>query len=193
MFKNFVLNPLKNKLKTPSGKIEITSETIKNFKLKDCKQHPSLFEPYEWLGNKKKFNLHLISNQPEFKLTFDNYFSKVVSEYRIKNAKIKLKENQKILNHISNKYNVQSRFIISLWGIESNFGNNMGDFNILQSLITLSYDGRRSQYFRKELIAALKILDRKDIHPNDFKGSWAGAMGQCQFMPSTYLKFAKGD
>ena len=68
MFKNFVLNPLKNKLKTPSGKIEITSETIKNFKLKDCKQHPSWFEPYEWLGNKKKFNLHLISNQPEFKL-----------------------------------------------------------------------------------------------------------------------------
>ena len=139
--------------------------------------------------NKKTIKLD--RNQPEFKLTFDNYFSKVVSEYRIKNAKIKLKENQKILNHISNKYNVQSRFIISLWGIESNFGNNMGDFNILQSLITLSYDGRRSQYFRKELIAALKILDRKDIHPNDFKGSWAGAMGQCQFMPSTYLKFAK--
>ena len=68
MFKDFVINPLKNKLNTPSGKIEISSKTIKKFKLKDCKQHPSWFEPYEWLGNKNNFTLHLISNQPQFKL-----------------------------------------------------------------------------------------------------------------------------
>jgi len=139
--------------------------------------------------NKKIIKLD--RNQPEFKLTFKNYFSKVVSKNRIKNAKIKLNDNQILLKPISKKYNVQSRFIISLWGIESNFGNNMGKSNILQSLVTLAFDGRRSKYFRKELIAALKILEKEEINPSGFNGSWAGAMGQCQFMPTTYLKFAK--
>ena len=87
MFKDFRLNPLKNKLNTPSGKIEITSKNIKKFKLKDCRQYTSWFEPYEWLGNKKKFTLHLISNQPQFKL-----HGQLDNEKLSKKNKIKKKE-----------------------------------------------------------------------------------------------------
>ena len=134
--------------------------------------------------------IELDRNQPEFKLTFEDYLSKVVNANRRKAAKIKLNENLKILDEIEKKYKVQKRFIIALWGIETNFGKNLGSFPVISSLTTLAFDGRRSNYFKKELINALKIIEEGHIMPNEMKGSWAGAMGQCQFMPSSFLNYA---
>jgi membrane-bound lytic murein transglycosylase B len=85
---------------------------------------------------------------------------------------------------------VQPRFIVALWGIETNFGQNQGGFSVVQALATLAYEGRRSAYFRGELFNALRILDADHIKPAAMIGSWAGAMGQSQFMPSSFLKFA---
>jgi len=91
---------------------------------------------------------------------------------------------------VHQRFNVQPRFIVALWGIESNFGKVMGNYQVISALATLAYDGRRSAYFHDELIAALRILDQGNIHPDAMLGSWAGAMGQCQFMPTTFLNFA---
>ena len=108
----------------------------------------------------------------------------------MKKGKKLLKENRALLNKIAAEYNVQPRFIISLWGIETSYGAFLGGHQVIQALATLAYDGRRSDMFRRELIAALRILDRGDIALADMKGSWAGAMGQCQFMPSSFLRYA---
>ena len=85
---------------------------------------------------------------------------------------------------------MQPRFIVALWGIETNFGQLTGGFEVIPALVTLAHDGRRSEYFRKELLNALKIVDQGHIPLSRFTGSWAGAMGQCQFMPSSFLAFA---
>jgi len=137
-----------------------------------------------------KKTIKLDRNQPEFKLTFEEYKKRIVSDYRINKAKKEFLNNKDLLDKISKKYNVQSRYIISLWAIESNFGNNMGNFNLFHTLASLAFDGRRSQYFRSELISALKIIENDMVDFQNIKSGWAGALGQCQFMPSSYLKYA---
>ena len=137
-----------------------------------------------------KRTIKLDRNQPEFKLTFEDYKKRIVSDYRINKAKKEFIKNKDLLNKISKKYNVQSRYIISLWAIESNFGNNMGNFNLFHTLASLAYDGRRSKYFRSELISALRIIENEMVDFHNIKSGWAGALGQCQFMPSSYLKYA---
>ena len=137
-----------------------------------------------------KKTIKLDRNQPEFKLTFEEYKKRIVSDYRINKAKKEFLNNKDLLDKISKKYNVQSRYIISLWAIESNFGNNMGDFNLFHTLASLAFDGRRSKYFRSELISALKIIENDMVDFQNIKSGWAGALGQCQFMPSSYLKYA---
>jgi membrane-bound lytic murein transglycosylase B len=100
------------------------------------------------------------------------------------------------LDRVEREYGVQRRFIVALWGIESNYGEHTGSFAVIQSLVTLAYDGRRSNYFRKELLNALHILDDGHLSLEEMKGSWAGAMGQCQFMPSSFHHYgidADGD
>jgi membrane-bound lytic murein transglycosylase B len=134
--------------------------------------------------------IELDRKQPEFTMTFDTYMGKVVSQTRIKKAKAKLIEHDALLTEISDKYGVQKRFIVTFWGVETNFGQYLGSFNVPNSLATLAHDGRRSVYFRKELLNALKILEEGHIAPDKMKGSWAGAMGQCQFMPSSFLSYA---
>jgi membrane-bound lytic murein transglycosylase B len=134
--------------------------------------------------------IELDRKQPEFTMTFDTYMRKVVSQTRIKKAKAKLIEHDALLTEISKKYGVQKRFIVTFWGVETNFGQYLGSFNVPNSLATLAHDGRRSAYFRKELLNALKILEEGHIAPDKMKGSWAGAMGQCQFMPSSFLSYA---
>ena len=96
-----------------------------------------------------------------------------------------------LLNKIDNHYNVQSRFILSIWGLETAYGKITGNYPVLESLLTMSYDERRRRYFTKELYNALKILEQGHINVIDFKGSWAGAMGQNQFMPSSFLNYAQ--
>lgn len=134
--------------------------------------------------------LELDRRQPETTMTLRQYLDRVVVEPRIKNGRARYAENRALLEEIGRKYGVQPRFIVALWGIETNYGQNQGGFSVVQALATLAYDGRRSAYFRGELINALKIIDADHIKPSAMVGSWAGAMGQSQFMPSTFLSYA---
>ncbi|MDB5362165.1 MAG: lytic murein transglycosylase [Rhodospirillales bacterium] len=134
--------------------------------------------------------LELDQRQPETTITFDTYITRVVSDARIQAGRQHLADDSQLLTEIGAKYGVQPRFIVALWAIETDFGRVQGDYPIVASLATLAYDGRRGAFFRKELIAALKILDQGRIQPQELRGSWAGAMGQTQFMPSTFLAYA---
>ena len=128
--------------------------------------------------------------QPEFTLTLNEYLSNATPRSRVNKGKKLYIEHKEILNKIKKKYGVQSRFILSLWGIETNFGKYTGSFNVIQSLATLSHDLRRRQFFTDELINALQIVDEGHITSDKMMGSWAGAMGQNQFMPSSFLNYA---
>jgi membrane-bound lytic murein transglycosylase B len=134
--------------------------------------------------------IELDRRQPETTLTFQNYINLVVTPTRREEGRQQLVENRALLDSISRKYGVAPRFIVALWGIESNFGQRMGNFSEIDALATLAYDGRRSAFFRKELLNALTIIQRMHIDPQKMTGSWAGAMGQSQFMPSSFLNFA---
>ena len=134
--------------------------------------------------------IELDRRQPEFTLTFDQYMNRVVSAKRVKKGRKKLSENRELLTKIGAKYRVQPRFIVALWGIETDFGRISGGFKVIPALATLAYDGRRSKYFRKELFNALTIIDQGHITAGKMMGSWAGAMGQNQFMPSSFLRYA---
>ena len=130
-------------------------------------------------------------NQPEFKLTLARYLQKVVPQSRKDIAVRKFNENKDLLDEVSAAYDVQARYIIALWGIETSFGKHLGGFDVPVALATLAYDGRRSAYFRKELLNALVILQDGHAEVGKMKGSWAGAMGQSQFMPSSFLAYAE--
>ncbi len=134
--------------------------------------------------------IELDRNQPEFTLTLQQYLSRTVSDVRVKKARQRVAENRELLNEIADKYKVQPRFIVALWGIETDFGRVSGGYNVVSALSTLIWDGRREKYFKKELVNALKIQQEGHIGPTEMKGSWAGAMGQCQFMPSSFNRFA---
>jgi len=129
-------------------------------------------------------------NQPEFKLTFDQYLDRVAPKSRVKRGQRMLRKHKKMLAAIEKKYGVQRRFIVAFWAMETDFGRLTGGFNVLDALATLAYDGRRGAYFRRELLNALRIIDAGHIKPKQMTGSWAGAMGQTQFMPSTFLSYA---
>ena len=134
--------------------------------------------------------IELDRRQPEFTLTFTQYRDRVVPQSRIKKGRVKYQENRDLLEEIGGKIGVQPRFIVALWGIETDFGRVTGGFKVIPALATLAHDGRRSAYFRKELLNALQILHEGHIAPKEMMGSWAGAMGQSQFMPSSFLAYA---
>ncbi|MCL9776197.1 lytic murein transglycosylase [Vibrio methylphosphonaticus] len=129
-------------------------------------------------------------NQPEKKLTLDEYIPRAVPDWKVKKAKELHQKYYAELQQVADEYGVQSRFIVALWGVESNFGTFTGNYRVIDALSTLAYEGRREAFFRKEALAALTILDQGHIAPDKMKGSWAGAMGQSQFMPSSFLNFA---
>ena len=135
--------------------------------------------------------VELDRNQPEFRLTLSQYLNNVVSKKRTQKGISKIRENWILLENVSKKYKVQPRFIVALWGIETDYGRISGGFPVIDSLVTLAYDGRRGRYFSKELLNALKIIDEGHISYEEMKGSWAGAMGQTQFMPSSFLSYAE--
>jgi membrane-bound lytic murein transglycosylase B len=128
--------------------------------------------------------------QPEYSLTFPQYRERVVTEAKIKRGREMAVEHADLLARISAKYGVQSRFILAIWGIESFYGKYTGKDPVIASLATLSYDRRRSSFFQKQLIAALRMADKGYIELETMKGSWAGAMGQPQFIPTSYLAYA---
>lgn len=134
--------------------------------------------------------LTLDRKQPETTITFAKYFANVVTEQRVRQGRRLMAEHHALLQSVSRQYGVQPEYIVALWGIETNFGQNTGGFDVVSALATLAYDGRREAFFREELLKALKIIDQGHIDLDRMKGSWAGAMGQCQFMPSSFLRFA---
>ena len=134
--------------------------------------------------------IELDRRQPEFTLTFKQYLERVVNDRRARIGKRKLTEHRALLDAISRKYRVQPRFIVALWGIETDFGRITGGFPVVASLATLAHDGRRAKFFRKELMLALRIIDQGHITSKKMIGSWAGAMGQNQFMPSSFHAYA---
>jgi membrane-bound lytic murein transglycosylase B len=128
--------------------------------------------------------------QPEGRLTFRDYNRRVLSATRIERGRELMREHRALLDRVAADYGVQPRFIVALWGIESSYGSFTGEFPVIGALATLAYDGRRAAFFRKELLQALRIVDQGDVVPAQMMGSWAGAMGQSQFMPSSYLAHA---
>jgi membrane-bound lytic murein transglycosylase B len=134
--------------------------------------------------------VELDRSQPELTWTLQDYLDKVIPPSRIALGRKKLAENRRLLEEVGAKYGVQPRFIVAFWGIETNFGGVSGGFQVVDALVTLAYDGRRGSYFRGELMNALRILEDGHTTPDQMMGSWAGAMGQVQFMPSSFLAYA---
>ena len=126
--------------------------------------------------------------QAEFNQNFWHYVNKRVSKVRLNNGKDTLKKNASLLTKVSEKYGVPAYVIVAFLGLESNYGNYMGSESLIRSLATLAYDQRRSKFFTRELIAVLKLMDKKTI-PFDATGSWAGAMGAVQFMPTNVIAY----
>ena len=137
--------------------------------------------------------LVLEEGQPEHTITLATYLRRVVPAHRVKNARQRLAKNQPLLETVGTQYGVQPQFIVALWAIESDFGRNMGKTPVINALATLAYGAKRPQrreLFRTELLAALRILDQEALPLANLVGSWAGAMGQCQFMPTNFLSLA---
>lgn len=134
--------------------------------------------------------IELDRHQPEFTLTWDQYRSRIVSDARIARGRQLLAQHRPLLDRVRARYGVPPGIIVGIWGLESNFGQSTGGFNVIEALATLAWDGRRAKFFRSELMDALRILQSGDITPEQMTGSYAGAMGQTQFMPDSFLKYA---
>jgi len=130
------------------------------------------------------------SNQSEFTKTIWDYLDSAASPTRIANGKAALKTHGATLIEIEDKYGVDKEVVLAIWGLESAYGSFRGSNNVIEALSTLAFDSRRSSFFEGQLIAALKILQSGDTAPANMTGSWAGAMGHTQFMPTSYLEFA---
>jgi membrane-bound lytic murein transglycosylase B len=129
--------------------------------------------------------------QPEFVETLDTYLPKRVNQARIDMARKMYREHRTELAQVERKYGVPARFIVSLWGLESAFGRITGNFSVPSALATMAYEGRREAFFKSEFFLALDILAEGHIELAQMKGSWAGAMGHTQFMPSSFMKYAQ--
>lgn len=134
--------------------------------------------------------IELDRKQPDDTLTYAQYFDRVLPVARVQRATRLLNEHRVLLRDISTRYSVPPGIMVALWGVETDFGRMTGGFPVLSSLATLAFDGRRSALFRRELLEALRIIEAGDIRPEAMLGSWAGAMGQNQFMPSSFMQYA---
>jgi len=134
--------------------------------------------------------IDLDRHQPEFNLTWQQYRSRIVSDARVARGRQFYAESRPLLAQVAARYGVPAGVVMGIWGLESNFGQATGGFNVIDALATLSWEGRRAAFFRSELMDALRILDHGDIAPTQMTGSYAGAMGQTQFMPDSFLKYA---
>ncbi len=134
--------------------------------------------------------LRLDSKQPEFTQTFANYLNARVSDTRFKRGRVLYQEHRAFLNELTREYGVPGHYLLAFWGLETNFGSYLGSMPTLDSLATLACDSRRSQFFTTEFINALRLMQRESLSAEDMHGSWAGAVGHTQFMPSSYLQYA---
>ena len=134
--------------------------------------------------------LEKLNYQPEFRQPIWDYMASLVDDKRVAEGQAKLHEHSNTLQRVQQVYGVDPATVVAVWGVESNFGQNFGRYPIIQALGTLSCYGRRQSFFRKEFFAALKIVQAGDISAEEFKGSWAGAFGHTQFMPTTFERLA---
>ena len=132
----------------------------------------------------------LNDNQPEFSRAIWDYLDSAVSESRVKNGRASAAENKSLLSLIEQAYGVDKEIIVAIWGLESSYGAILGSYDAIQALATLAFEGRRTGYGRAQLIGALKIIQNGYASRDQLKGSWAGAMGHTQFIPTTYLAYA---
>ena len=143
--------------------------------------------------SKAKLNtqvLQLDRKQPEFTTSFADYFNRRVTEQRVAQGRALLAKHKDLFARVEREYGVPAAYLVSFWGLETNYGSYFGNIPVIDSLATLACDTRRSTFFTIELINALRILDEGAIAPEKMKGSWAGAMGHVQFMPSSFLQNA---
>lgn len=131
-----------------------------------------------------------LNYQPEFSTPIWDYLSGLVDEERVQQGRQKLQQHRDVLNRVSAAYGIPAETVVAVWGVESNYGDISGKYPLLQALGTLSCEGRRQSYFRGEFFTTMKLLQRGDVYENQLKGSWAGAFGHTQFMPSTYDELA---
>lgn len=134
--------------------------------------------------------IRLDRNQAEFTRTIWDYLDGAVSDTRIANGRAALAQHRDVLERIEARFGVEKEVVVAIWGMESSYGRNRGTTQLIPALATLAYDGRRGAFFEEQLIAALKIVEAGDIEPARLTGSWAGAMGHTQFMPTSYLTYA---
>jgi len=140
-----------------------------------------------------RYNSYVIDkdrNQSEFTKQIWDYLDTATSETRVRNGKSALARYGSTLNQIERRYGVDKEVVLAIWGLESAYGAQKGDIDIIEALATLAFDGRRKTFFEAQLIAALQILQSGDVRPRAMTGSWAGAMGHTQFMPNSYLAYA---
>ena len=133
--------------------------------------------------------IELDLGQPEFISTFLNYVEKRVTPDRVAQGRGLLYEHEGLLSQVESQYGVPKQILVAFWGLETNYGGNMGNFSLPSSLMTLAYDGRRAEFFRNQLLDAMRVVDAGHTTVGGLRGSWAGAMGHMQFMPSTLLKY----
>ena len=131
-----------------------------------------------------------MQTQPEHRLTYPQYLSTRAGGGRIPAGQQRYQKYNGLLQNIGQKYGVDPCVVVALWGMESSYGNFMGDFPTIQALATLAYDSPRPGVFRQELLDALHMVKDGDVSISQFKGEWAGASGQCQFLPSSWYKYA---
>ena len=130
-------------------------------------------------------------NQSEFTKQIWEYLDSAVSETRVRNGRAALREHRRLLDRIEAHYGVEKEIVTAVWGLESAYGEHRGKTPIIEALATLAYDGRRGRFFEQQLIAALQIVQSGDVAPRNMTGSWAGAMGHTQFIPTSYLAYAQ--
>ena len=130
-------------------------------------------------------------NQAEFTKQIWDYLDSAASDSRVRNGKAALREHRRVLDQIEAHYSVEKEVVTAIWGLESVYGKHRGKTPIIEALATLAYDGRRGRFFEQQLVAALQIIQSGDVAPGDMTGSWAGAMGHTQFIPTSYLAFAQ--
>lgn len=130
-------------------------------------------------------------NQSEFTKQIWDYLDSAASDTRVRNGKAALREHRRLLDQIEARYGVEKEIVTAVWGLESAYGEHRGQTPIIEALATLAYDGRRGRFFEQQLIAALQIIQSGDVAPQSMTGSWAGAMGHTQFIPTSYLAYAQ--
>ncbi len=135
--------------------------------------------------------VRLDRSQRSFKLSFEQFYARRVSGGMIRHGRALMQRNRALLDRIEKRFGVPGAVVVAIWGLETNYGANLGaSYSIIRSLATLSYDCRRSAFFTGQLLDALRIVEEGDLTPAQLRGGWAGEIGQTQFLPTPYIRFA---